>query len=131
MDWLTCPKILVGDGAQARGKVKAIWLSQTVQNRLRSLTQGKPWLWDGNKNAWYAVIHFYLVPSLIFTRCSVDVPEQRFTVDLDAEKGRPRNPPQTTYVIIRRVRAIRMAIVQAYLARQIPFDNTILECISK
>jgi hypothetical protein len=65
-------------------------------------------------------------------RCAFDVPEQRITVDFDEEKGRPpRAQPDYVYVIIRKSKNIRMAVLEAYLTRQMPFDNSVLEAISK
>jgi eukaryotic translation initiation factor 2C len=48
---LTSLQIHIGNGAEKRGKILAIWKSRAVQNKLKSLIQG-PWLWDGNKLAW-------------------------------------------------------------------------------
>lgn len=65
-------------------------------------------------------------------RSSEILPELRLTVDLDNEKGRLPRPgklPDTCYVVIRRVKSIRMAVIRGYLQKQIPFDNTILEAI--
>ena len=55
----------------------------------------------------------------------------RITVDLDAEKGRTREPPQPIYCIIRHAKVVRMAVLEAYLTKKIPFDTSILEAISK
>jgi eukaryotic translation initiation factor 2C len=52
-------------------------------------------------------------------------------VDLDAEKGRQRTPPELCYVVIRPTKQIRMAVIQSYLSKQMPFDNSVLEAISK
>lgn len=53
-------------------------------------------------------------------------------VDLDAEKGRPpRDQPDHVYVVIRPAKIVRMAVLQAYLSRQMPFDKSILEAISR
>lgn len=67
-----------------------------------------------------------------FGRTSYNVPEQRVMVDLDAEQGRqPRSTgPDTVLCIIRPTKSLRMACIGAYLNRQAPFDNTILECIN-
>jgi hypothetical protein len=51
--WL---QILIGTGAEKRGKVYKVWHSKTLQDKLRSLTNGMPWLWDGNRIAWYVYI---------------------------------------------------------------------------
>ncbi|RKF63291.1 Protein argonaute [Erysiphe neolycopersici] len=107
----------IGNGAEKRGKLKAIWQSKTLQTSLRQACKGSPILWDGNKIAWSSEV----------------LPELRLTVDLDNEKGRPPRPgklPDTCYVVIRRVKSIRMAVIRGYLQKQIPFDNTILEAIS-
>lgn len=53
-------------------------------------------------------------------------------VDLDVDRGRqPRNPPDQCYCIIRPSKVVRMAVIQGYLSKQMPFDNSILEAISK
>lgn len=44
-------QIMIGTGAEKRGKVMAVWQSQAVQQKLKSFRV--PWLWDGNKIAWY------------------------------------------------------------------------------
>ncbi|RKF74147.1 Protein argonaute [Golovinomyces cichoracearum] len=109
--------INIGNGAEKRGKIKAIWNSKILQTRIKQVTQNTPVLWDGNKIAW----------------SSVSFPEQRIQVDLDAEKGRAPRPgaiPDICYVIIRQVKVVRMAVIQGYLEKKIPFDNSILEAIS-
>jgi eukaryotic translation initiation factor 2C len=65
-------------------------------------------------------------------RCAFNVPEQRILVDLDAEKGRPPRPGKEDrcYCVIRPAKMIRMSVIEAYLSRQIQFDNAILEAIS-
>lgn len=56
-------------------------------------------------------------------------------VDFDVEKGRrPRtdgSPPDTCYITIRPTKTIRMAVLGAYLGKQMAFDNTVLEAISE
>jgi eukaryotic translation initiation factor 2C len=46
---LTSLQIHIGNGAEKRGKIMAVWKSRAVQTRLKSLGM---WLWDGNKLAW-------------------------------------------------------------------------------
>ncbi|KAF8860682.1 eukaryotic translation initiation factor-like protein 2C 2 [Acephala macrosclerotiorum] len=106
--------ILIGTGAEKRGKMMAVWKSQAVQQRLNSFRV--PWLWDGNKIAW----------------TSAKIPEQHVTVDFDVEKGRtPRDQnPDRCLCIIRPAKSIRMAVIKGYLNRQMPFDSTILEAIT-
>ncbi len=57
----------------------------------------------------------------------------RIMVDLDAERGRQPRPghEDKSYCVIRKSKVIRMAAIGAYLTRQIPFDNAVLEAISK
>ncbi len=81
--------------------------------------------------------------SLIYFRSTANVQnangELRIIVDLDREKGKaPRidratgQPRQnSTRVRIKKVGEIRMAVIQAYLDRTMPFDTTVLEAISK
>jgi len=71
---------------------------------------------------------------LISHRTSYNVSEQRIIVDLDAEKGRlPREGriPDQVKVVIRPAKVVRMAVIDAYLNRTMPWDNSILEAISK
>ncbi|TVY80632.1 Protein argonaute [Lachnellula suecica] len=106
--------INIGTGAEARGKVMAIWKSKGVQNELKAKHNG-PWLWDGNKIAW----------------SSADIPELRILVNLDAERGRePRGTPDTCYCVIKQTKQVRLAAIDAYLTKKIPFDNSVLEGIN-
>jgi eukaryotic translation initiation factor 2C len=130
---LTIPQINIGNGAEKKGKIMAVWMSQAVQNRLRQISPGASLLWDRNKLLWYFWdTHWPLNTLLTSPRSTTQFQEQRIMVDLDQEKGRaPRNPPDTVYCVIRPAKIIRMAVIQAYLSRQMPFDNSILEAISK
>ncbi|KAI1004889.1 hypothetical protein K3495_g3326 [Podosphaera aphanis] len=106
-----------GNAAEKRGKIKAVWKSRAIQQQLNQVNRGTPLLWDGHKIAW----------------SSINFPEQRIPVDLDQEKGRaprPGVPPDVTYVIIRPAKSIRLAVIQGYLEKKIPFDNSVLEAIS-
>ncbi|EPQ63543.1 Bgt-1037 [Blumeria graminis f. sp. tritici] len=92
-------------------------MSRQVQEKILQINRGFPLIWDGNKIAW----------------SSNQLPEQRMTVDLDAEKGRAARPgksPDTCYVIIRLAKTIRMASIKAYIEKKIAFDNTVLESIN-
>ncbi|KAH8819457.1 eukaryotic translation initiation factor-like protein 2C 2 [Xylogone sp. PMI_703] len=109
--------ILIGNGAEKKGKIMAVWNSKTVQARLKSVSAY--WLWDGNKIAW----------------CDKPGPkgknEIRILVNLDEEKGRPsRNPPDTVYMTIKQTKVIKMAVIRGYLTRQMAFDSTVLEAIN-
>ncbi|CCU74167.1 argonaute/ago1/eukaryotic translation initiation factor 2c [Blumeria hordei DH14] len=109
--------INIGSGAEKLGKIKAVWMSRQVQEKILQINRGFPLIWDGNKIAW----------------SSNKLPEQRMTVDLDAEKGRAARPgksPDTCYVIIRLSKTIRMASIKAYIEKKITFDNTVLESIN-
>ncbi len=50
-------QINIGNGAEKKGKIIAVWKSRTVQNKLHAAVNG-PWLWDGNKLAWYVFWFF-------------------------------------------------------------------------
>ncbi|KAF4636136.1 hypothetical protein G7Y89_g1931 [Cudoniella acicularis] len=57
----------------------------------------------------------------------------RVSVNLDAEKGRAPRPgrePDVCYAIIRQSKVVRLSVIAAYLNRQTPFDNSILEAIN-
>lgn len=49
--WADISKINIGNGAEKKGKIMAVWYSKAVQNKLRQYPS--PFLWDGNKIAWY------------------------------------------------------------------------------
>jgi eukaryotic translation initiation factor 2C len=53
-------------------------------------------------------------------------------IDLDAEQGRKPGPkgPDTVLCIIRPTKSLRLASIGAYLNKQMPFDNSILESIN-
>ncbi|KAG0647251.1 RNA interference pathway ago1 [Hyphodiscus hymeniophilus] len=113
--------ILIGSGAEKRGLVKAVWECQSVRNKLKTAIRG-PWLWNGDKIAW----------------CSFNVPEIRMNIDMDKERGRP--PPQAgqpprpvnhVMFVLKPAKVIRLAVLNAFLSRQTPFDNSCLEGISK
>lgn len=54
-------------------------------------------------------------------------------VDLDADYGKTPRPGKEnkSYCIIRSSKVVRMAVIQAYLSKQMAFDNSVLEAISK
>ena len=69
-------------------------------------------------------------------RATSQKPDNAFTVDLDAEKGRkPRDDKDkdknTHRVAIKFAKKIRLETVRAYLEGKIDFDNGVLEGISK
>lgn len=43
-------QILIGNGAEKKGKIMAIWKSKAVQSKLQAVS--RYWLWDGNRIAW-------------------------------------------------------------------------------
>jgi len=113
----------------------AVWKSRSVQERLRQIAPPNSMLWDGNKLLWYVQNPPSLsIISLTGARSSQQFQEQRILVDFDQEKARQPHPtkgPDTCYCIIRPSKIIRMAVIQGYLSKQMPFDNAILEAISK
>lgn len=74
-------------------------------------------------------------------RCAARPPkgELRLMIDMDEEKGRaPRVDKRTgqlksnqVMVRIKGVGEIKMAVIDGYLQKKMPFDNSILEAISK
>ncbi|PVH73736.1 Piwi-domain-containing protein [Cadophora sp. DSE1049] len=110
--------INIGNGAEKRGKIMAVWKSRAVQDRLRQVfPPGALILWDGNKLAW----------------SKYRIGEQRIKVNFDVEKGRaprPDKPADEVYVIIRPTTQIRMAVIGAYLNKSIQFDKSVLEAIT-
>ncbi|KAH7395607.1 eukaryotic translation initiation factor-like protein 2C 2 [Cadophora sp. MPI-SDFR-AT-0126] len=110
--------INIGNGAEKRGKIMAVWKSRAVQERLRqAFPPGALILWDGNKLAW----------------SKYRIGEQRIKVNFDVEKGRaprPDKPADEVYVIIRPTTQIRMAVIGAYLNKSIQFDKSVLEAIT-
>lgn len=68
-----------------------------------------------------------------YSRSDKLIPELRILINFDQEKGRtPRDPnsPDTCYCTIKKSKTIRLAVIQGYLNKQMPFDSTILEAIS-
>ncbi|KAE9369735.1 Piwi-domain-containing protein [Stipitochalara longipes BDJ] len=124
--------INIGNGAEKKGKIMAVWMSRAVQERLKQISPGPSLLWDGNKLLWY-VLMIWLVTSLTDLRSSTKFQEQRIMVDFDKEKGRQPHPTKgsdTCYCIIRPAKEVRMAVIKGYLEKKMPFDNSILEAIS-
>ncbi|CZS95190.1 related to argonaute like post-transcriptional gene silencing protein QDE-2 [Rhynchosporium agropyri] len=110
--------INIGNGAEKRGKIMAVWKSKAVQEKLRaSFPPGAQYLWDGNKLAW----------------SRYKIGELRITVDFDHEKGRTPRPDREAdkvFCIIRPTSTIRMAAIKAYLSQTIQFDKAILDAIT-
>lgn len=84
------------------------------------------------------LIFIFTSSSTNLSRASRDIGETRIMVNLDEEKARKTGRPlrsdhesEKVYCVIRRSKVIRMAMIKAYLTRQIPFDNSVLEAISK
>lgn len=96
--------------------IKAIWESNKVKTALKAQVKG-PLLWNGDKIAW----------------SSAQVDEIRISVDMDAERNRNPNPqhPNIHRFVLKPAKIIRLAVLNAFLARQTPFDNACLESISK
>ena len=70
--------------------------------------------------------------SLTVRRCSAKIPELRILVDLDVENGKPPRPNSgPVRVSIKQTKQVRMAAIDAYLKKQMNFDPTVLEGISK
>ncbi|KAL2072104.1 hypothetical protein VTL71DRAFT_11447 [Oculimacula yallundae] len=110
--------INIGNGAEKRGKIMAVWKSKAVQERLRAaFPPGAQYLWDGNKLAW----------------SRFKIGELRIAVNFDIEKGRqPREgrEPDVAYCVIRPTATIRMSVISAYLSQQIQFDSSVLGAIT-
>jgi eukaryotic translation initiation factor 2C len=73
---------------------------------------------------------YHLSPPRSSTKC----PEQRFHVDLDAEKGRDPRPGKDAdvcYVKIVMTKSIRLELIHAYLAKKAEMDDQVFEVISK
>lgn len=133
-------QIMIGNGTEKRGLLRAVWNSTTIQNALKVVDSH--WLWDGNRIAWYvnSSAHASSILLILF-RCTAKAPrdELRVVVDMDRERGRaPRVDKETGQVIENKVRVvikvikpIRMAVVKAYLDKVTGFDTTVLEAISK
>jgi hypothetical protein len=94
----------------------AVWKSSTVQQALAT-NLGGPFLWNGDKICW----------------ASKQIQDIKIMVDLDALRGRTPNPayPNTYRFHLKPAKIIRLAVLNAFLKRQTPFDTACLESISK
>ncbi|KAI9685409.1 MAG: hypothetical protein M1822_004540 [Bathelium mastoideum] len=104
--------VLIGNGAEPRGKTSRAWHSPTVQKKL-----GKNWLFDGNRLAW----------SLVDLQ-----KELREVIDLDKEYGQQtkRKIPMETTVVVRKSKQLNFNTLSAYLKGKCDFDQHILEAIT-
>ncbi|KAJ9620896.1 Protein argonaute [Taxawa tesnikishii (nom. ined.)] len=107
--------VLLGNGAEKRGLITALWNSRAVQS---ALPNARGWIFDGNKLAW-----------------SLDEVQRelRITVDLDAERCRPTKPggrENKHRVIIRQTNVVRFGSLDGFLAGQSSFTNSCLEAIT-
>ncbi|KAK7521474.1 Piwi domain-containing protein [Phyllosticta citriasiana] len=101
--------VIIGSGNEKRGLIKAVWQSQTVSTKL-----GRGWLFDGNKIAWY----------------QKQIPEQVFTVDLDAERQRNNNQGKNKFrVVVRFTKKVDFASLRNYLNSGVGFDNSVVEAV--
>lgn len=60
--------------------------------------------------------------------------EIRLQIDLDRERGLPAREgraPNVHRVTIRKAKVVNLSVLEAYLAGQMDFDNSVLEAISK
>lgn len=105
--------VLIGNGIEKKGVVKAVWESKAVQDAVGAFT-----IFDGNKLAWSGK--------------NIDR-EVKLLVDLDQEKGRkPKEgkPADTHRIMIRQTNEVRFDALEAYLKGQASFDNACLEAIN-
>ncbi|KAL9044993.1 MAG: hypothetical protein Q9214_001909 [Letrouitia sp. 1 TL-2023] len=112
--------VTVGNGAEKRGLILAVWKSKKVQEALPDATG---WIFDGNKLAWA------LQP--------IKQEEIRLRVDLDMERGttpRPNARPNVHAVTIKpaaKQKTIHLSNVRAYLEGKAQFGPEVFEAISK
>ncbi|GAB7361269.1 hypothetical protein MBLNU230_g1329t1 [Neophaeotheca triangularis] len=106
-------EVLVGNGAEKKGLIKAVWQSKAVRKAV-----GEQVIFDGNRLAWS------LKP---LER------ELRLTVDLDEERGRtvkPGKEPDRPRIVIRQTNKIRFDVLTSHLEGKTDFDNSCLEAIN-
>jgi eukaryotic translation initiation factor 2C len=105
--------VFIGNGAEKRGLIKAVWESKIVQQAI-----GKGFIFDGNKLAWS------LTP---LGR------EVKLLIDLDAEKGRaPKAGKDNKHrIFIRQTNQVALnSLVDWMGGRLLSFDNACLEAIT-
>lgn len=106
-------EIMVGNGAEKKGLIKAVWESKAVRKAV-----GDQVIFDGNRLAWS------LKP---LER------ELRLIVNLDEERGRPTKAGKAAdapRIVIRQTNRIRFDTLNAHLEGRCDFDNTCLEAIN-
>ena len=105
-------KVQVGNGAEKRGLIRAVWESPRAQQLLN--TNGL-WIFDGNKIAWS-----------IRPNCAINE-----MIDMDIEKGRESRGSNSHRLQVRQVSQINLFALEAYLNGKSSFGTPVLESISK
>ncbi|OQO08033.1 hypothetical protein B0A48_06826 [Cryoendolithus antarcticus] len=107
-------EVLVGNGVEKRGLVRAVWECATVQNTL-----GKGFIFDGNRLAW--------------SLKNVDR-ELRLNLNMDQERSQTTKAgkqPDTQRILIRQTNKVHFDTLLAYMSRKVDhFDNGSLEAIN-
>lgn len=105
-------EVMVGNGDEKRGLIKAVWESQAVKQVL-----GDDIIFDGDRMAWGLKN---------FDR------EVRIQVDLDREKGQTTRPGRSNVhrFAMRAAGTVKFDVLRAYLDRKCDFDNDVLASIN-
>ncbi|CAD6579499.1 MAG: hypothetical protein ASARMPRED_009159 [Alectoria sarmentosa] len=106
--------IVIGNGAEKRGLIAAVWASKKAKSEV--LRYGNGFIFDGNRIGW----------------ATSQKPDNFFIVDLDAEKGQtPRGDRENKHrVAIKFAKKVQLATVRAYVEGKMDFDNGVLEGIN-
>ena len=107
--------VIIGSGLEKRGLIDRVWKSPQLKNAL-----GANFIFDGNKLAWSTKAH-----------------TQELKVLVDLDEGAVRKPGKDGKikdnkhrVVIRMTNAVKFDALNAYLASQADFSNSVLEAIT-
>ncbi|KAF6219194.1 hypothetical protein HO133_005019 [Letharia lupina] len=112
--------IVIGNGAEKRGLIQAVWASKKVKSEISQYGPG--FIFDVSHLGW----------------ATSQKPDRSFVVDLDVEKGQTPRAPRDGQaarenkhrVAIKFAKKVQLATVRAYLEGTVDFDNGILEGIN-
>lgn len=93
-----------------------VWHTKTVQNAVNK-AGNFGWIFDGRKICW----------------SRNNIPELRFTVNMDEERGREPRPDKAPFIvmfIMRKTTVIRLDTLRAYLEGKMGWDDHVLECMN-
>lgn len=102
--------VVIGSGAEKRVVQTKVWNSQA-----RKRIIGEDCIYDGNKLAWSLK----------------DYGQQKLTVNLDVEEGRPSNNDKNTFRLhLQRTKILNLAVLAAFLQGKVDHSVDVLEAIN-